>query len=389
MRSTRAFINLENFKSNIKTVKSFTKEGTKILVPVKANAYGHGMILCAKAAIEAGANFLSVACVDEGIELRKNGITIPILLFSPANPSEIEDLVKNKITPFVFDKEMVDLIDNAITSLKSKGYNFENKFPLHLAVDSGMGRIGAKGKQIVEVAKYIASKQNLELEGICTHFAVSDSILDDNRKFTKKQFEVFTNAIKDVKKAGINPKICHCANSAASLDLPQTHMDMIRPGIILYGYYADEINEKYLKNKNTPCLLKPVMTLETQVCSISTFNKGDSVGYGRTWTAEEKTEIAVLPIGYGDGWFRRFSTCKIKVAINGKAYPIVGRICMDQCMVNLGLNSGVKRWDKVVLFGEKERGALQTAEDIAKLTDTISYEITTGIEARVPRVTKE
>ena len=379
MRATRAIIHLENFKHNIRAIREFTKPGTKMCIPVKADAYGHGSVECAKAALECGVEYLAVAAVDEGRELRQNGITSPILLFSLCSPEEIPDAVKFDITPFVFDKEYISLFASEVQKQGKKG------FKVHLAVDSGMGRIGCMPEEAADIAKAIADSGSLVQEGTMTHFALSDGKSPEAIAYTKLQFERFTGAIESIRKNGLNPGICHAANSAATLDLPETHLDMVRPGIIVYGYYADEVSEKYLKEKGTPIELKPVMSLVTEVSAIRPFKAGMSVGYGRTWVAEKDTEIAVLPVGYGDGFVRRYSSAGIKVGINGKAYPVRGRICMDQCMVDLGTNSGVKRWDKVILFGAKEDGAVMSADDLASITGTISYEITTVLTRRVPR----
>lgn len=380
MRSTKAIIHLENFRHNIKAIRSFTKNGVKMCVPVKADAYGHGSLECARAALECGVEFLAVATMDEGLELRENGIKAPILLFSLCDPEEVADAVENNITPFVFDREYIDLFAEEARRQKKTAY------PVHLAVDTGMGRIGCFPEEAADLARYIAETKSLVQEGTMTHFALSDEKSSSSIEYTKQQFQKFQEAIKNIRDAGYNPGICHCANSAASLDLPETHLDMIRPGIIVYGYDAGDVNSQYLKEKGTPIELKPVMTLCTKVSSIREFKKGMSVGYGRTWIAERDTKIAVLPIGYGDGFVRRFSTSGIQVAINGRAYPICGRICMDQCMVDLGPETDVRRWDNVVLFGSKADGAVMTAEDIADKTKTISYEITTVLTRRVPRI---
>lgn len=401
MRSTKAIIHLDYLKDNIQTIRSFVSQGTKMCVAVKADAYGHGAIECAKAAVDSGVEFLAVATVDEGIALRQSGINIPILLLSLCSPTEIQSAVEYYITPLVFDKEYISLFDEAAALSKPvcrNPYAFEKgpqgdgdkthraKFPVHLAIDTGMGRIGCLPEDAAEIAKAIATSQSLMLGGMQTHFAVSDSSKQDNRAYTKMQFELFTKAIDSVKQEGIDPGICHCANSAATLDMPETHLDMVRPGIIVYGYYPDQLDRSYFEAKGTPIDLKPVMTLETEVCAIRPFAEGKSISYGRTWKAPRATDIAVLPIGYGDALFRRFSPAGVKVAINGKEYPICGRICMDQCMVDIGIGSGIQRWQRAVIFGSKGDGALQTADDIARMTNTISYEITTAVTKRVPRV---
>ncbi len=381
MRSTRAIIHLDYLKQNIKNIKALTAKNVKMCIPVKADAYGHGAIECAKAALECNVEYLAVATVDEGLELREAGIAAPILLFSLCSPEEIESAIKANITPFVFDKEYIDLFAQTAKKLGI------NNYAVHLAIDTGMGRIGCYPEEALELAKYINSTKSLVLSGMMTHFAVSDSIQKEHRLYTQIQFSRFMEAVDSVKNAGINPGLCHCANSAATLDLPETHLDMVRPGIIVYGYGADEINSSYLMQKGISLELKPVMTLETTVSAIRPIKRGMSIGYGRTWTATQDTDIAVLTVGYGDGFVRRFAENGITVSINGKAYPIRGRICMDQCMVEIGKNNpNVKRWDKVILFGSKEDKAILTADDIACATNTISYEITTVLTKRVPRV---
>ena len=221
---------------------------------------------------------------------------------------------------------------------------------------------------------------------MCSHLAVSDSLSADNQKYTKEQFEQFKLAVENVKAKGINPGICSCGSSAALLNNQETPFDMVRPGIITYGYYPDQITKDYLQSQGKDFDIKPVLTLETKVVAIRHFYKGKSISYGRTYTCEEDTDIAVLPIGYADGLLRRFSP-GLQVTINGKNYPVVGRICMDQCMVNIGKNNmDVKLWDKVLIFGPRESGALNTADDLAELGKTISYEVLTSITKRVQRV---
>ncbi len=381
MRATRAIINLENFRNNIKEIKKVLHPSTKLCISVKANAYGHGAVECAKTAVQEGADFLAVATPEEGVQLRKAGIKVPVIMLSLCDPEEIDTVVKNDITPFVFDEDYIQSFAEACR------INGKSNYSVHIAVDTGMGRIGVKPDEAGNLAKIIKQTGILNLGGIGTHFALSDDTQETSKTYTEKQFENFMTAVQSVKDAGITPGICHCANSAATLDCPKMHLDMVRPGIIVYGYYADKVDEKYLAAKNISVHLEPVMSLKTKVCSIRHFSKGESVGYGRTWIAPEDTDIAVLPIGYGDGLMRRFSQNGVTVSIHGKNYPIRGRICMDQCMIDIGKNNAdVKRWDDVVIFGSKKDGTCQSAEEIARLTDTISYEITTCITSRVPRV---
>ena len=381
MRCTKLIINLADLRHNFFEIKKNAGGKIKVCASVKADAYGHGAVNCAKELESCGIDFLAVATVDEGVELRKNGIKVPILMLSLCCPEEVCIAVKNNLTPLVFDEEYIDLFEKAAALENISG------FSVHLAVDSGMGRIGCMPEQAGTLAVYITGKTHLALGGICTHFASSDSLTQQDVDYTLRQLEKFNMACNSVEKAGINPGIRHCSSSAASLNLPSAKFDMIRAGLILYGYYPSQITGKYLASVGRDVNLKKVMTFQTEVAAIRPFKKGQSVSYGHTWTASEDTLIAVLPVGYADGLRRSFSP-GIKVCINGKLYPVCGRICMDQCMVNIGKdNTDVKRWDKAVIFGSCPEGNAMTADDLAELDSTISYEIMTGISKRVPRET--
>lgn len=380
MRASRAIIHLDNFRNNVNVIRAFIGNEKKICVSVKADAYGHGAVQCAKAAVECGADYLAVATVDEGLELRKEGISVPILLLSLCIREEMDSLIENKLTPLVFGKEYIDELEKA-----AERHN--TRLCVHLAIDTGMGRIGCLAEDAAKTAKRIVSSNYLSFGGICTHFAVADSVSEEDRAYTKKQIAAFQFAVNSVGEAGIDTGIVHSSSSGALLDLEEARFDMVRPGIIVYGYYPGDITETYLAKKGTPIHLEPVMSLETQIVAIRDFSAGKSISYGHTWTAETDTKIGVLPIGYADGVLRRFAKDgDFRVAIDGKAYFVRGRICMDQCMIDLGQNSSVKLYDKVILFGAKANGALQTAQDIADKIGTIPYEITCGVTKRVPRV---
>ncbi len=379
MRATRAIIHLGNLAHNIQAIRGFIKPGVKICAAVKADAYGHGAVECSKRLLAEGVDVLAVATVGEGEELRAAGISCPILLLSLCAPEEIEDAVRQDITPLVFDKEYIQLFSREAGKLGKADY------PVHIAVDSGMGRIGCLPEEAGKIARMIVDSGNLTIGGTCTHFALSDGISQEAQEYTKNQYTNFLKAIDNIRSEGLDPGLRHCCASAATLIHAEMQLDMVRPGIILYGYYADEVDREYLHKLGTPLDLRPVMTLETEVSAIRHFSRGMSVGYGRTWIAEKDTDIAVLPVGYGDGLLRRWAAAGLEVAIGGKTYPIRGRICMDQCMADLGSGSPVHRWDKAVIFGCKADGAAQDADDIARLTGTISYEITSCITKRVPR----
>lgn len=381
MRCTKAIIYSENLRNNISEIKKNLKKDVKFCCAVKANGYGNDAVNTARIAEEMGASYLAIAAVSEGIQLRKAGIKTKLLMLSPFIPEEIDEIIENNITPLIFDSEIIKLFNK---EAEKKGI----KHPVFLAVDTGMGRIGCLPEEAVSYAKEINESAGLQLAGMITHFAVSDMISEKALNYSKKQFEKFKFATESVKNAGIDPGIRTCSASAAGIAIPEYQMDMIRPGIILYGYYADEITKEYLTSKGISLNLKPVMQVETQISAIRRFIPGQSVSYGCTWTCQKETDIAVLPIGYADGLLRRNSP-GLKVSIKGKAYPVVGRICMDQCMVDIGLNNPeIKRWDKVIIFGPKDKGSLFDANDLAKMTGTISYEIMTSISNRVERIIK-
>lgn len=382
-RCSKAIIYTENLKNNIVEIKKCLSPQTKLCIAVKADSYGHNAILTSKLAEEAGVEFLAVATVDEGIELRNAGIKCNILLLSICIPEEYELLFKYEITPLIFDLENIKNLSDAA----DKYFTNNTKFKVQLAVDTGMGRIGCYPDEAGEQAQVINNSNHLILSGMCTHFAVSDSLDKENIEFTNKQYENFEKAIENVKNKGIDPGICSCSNSAAIMNNKNMHINMVRAGIITYGYYPDDITKEYLKSVNKDIELKPVLSLETKVVAIRHFKKGQSISYGRTYVCENDTDIAILPIGYADGLLRRFSP-GLCVTINGKNYPVRGRICMDQCMVELGKNHNVKLWDKVLIFGPKESGALNTADDLAKIGNTISYEVLTSISKRIERVIK-
>ena len=379
MRATRAIIHLGNLARNMQAIRGFIKKGVKICAAVKADAYGHGAVECSRRLLAEGADVLAVATVGEGVELRDAGIHCPILLLSLCAPEEIEEAVRHDITPLVFDKEYIELFSMAAEKAGKRGYS------VHIAVDSGMGRIGCLPEEAGKIARMLVDSGKLTIGGTCTHFALSDGTSQEAQEYTQLQYTNFLKAIDNIRNEGLEPGLRHCCASAASLSHAEMQLDMVRPGIILYGYYADEVDREYLHKSGTPLDLRPVMTLETEVSAIRRFSRGMSVGYGRTWIAEKDTDIAVLPVGYGDGLLRRWASSGLEVAIGGKTYPIRGRVCMDQCMADLGLGSPVHRWDRAVIFGCKADGAAQDADDIARLTGTISYEITSCITKRVPR----
>jgi len=381
MRATQTRIYLSHLEHNLHEIQKIAPTA-KLCLAIKADAYGHGTVPVAKKALEAGVSFLSVATVGEGEELREAGLDAPILLLSSPHKDEIPDIIDLCLTPLVCDVEFIDLLDEA-AALNNQAVD---KHPVHLKIDTGMGRHGCRLEDAVEIALCIQSKKNLYLEGVCTHLAVSDSLDPSDVVYTKKQIELFNASVGAIKNAGIEPGILHCAASGGILMYPEAHFDMVRPGIIAYGYYPSAELFEHFKNaraeKSFLPNFKPVMELVTAVTAIKTIYSGESVSYGRNWTASEETKIATIPIGYADGLLRSFSP-GLSVTIRSKNYPIVGRICMDQCVINVGTCDLIERWDEVIIFGPQEN--CNTAADIANIINTIPYEILCLVSSRVLR----
>jgi len=370
---TRAIIHLNRFSANIQAVRARIGK-TRICVPVKADGYGHGALQIARTSLETGAFCLGVAVVTEGTELRKGGIKEPILLFSQPHPLEIPLIIDANLTPFVSDSWFANALNEEALV---KGI----KLPVHLKIDTGMGRTGCRTEEALELARFIASCSGLELAGTATHFAVSDSTDAPDIAYTKSQLNRFNEAVNAIRDAGIDPGIVHAANSGAVILYPDAWFDMVRPGILLYGYKAVEESKVSQLSGIEPMKVEPVMELRSVVVSIKKVKKGESVSYGRTWIAQRDTNIAVIPAGYADG-FPRLASGKWQAVIGGKAFPLAGRICMDQCCVDVGPQTDVRRWDEAVIFG----GSAKDAAELAAVVGTIPYEITCNINKRVSRI---
>ena len=369
MRATRARIHLGRLKANIGAIRSRIGPGPAICVPIKADAYGHGAVRVAVAAIRAGASHLAVASVQEGVELRESGIVAPVLLLSLPLPEELPDIVAHRMIPLVADEEFAREVAAASEAAGERT-------AVHLKIDTGMGRIGCRPEEAADLARSIAGMGALVLEGTSTHLAVADSMNGDDIAFTKTQLARFSGALLAIRQAGVDPGIAHAANSGGVALHPDSSFDMVRPGLLVYGYLP-------VPDDPDPLPVQPVMELDTRIVFLKTVRKGESVSYGRAWTADRDTVIATLPVGYADGLARRLSG-RLNALIGDRLYPVVGRICMDQCMVDLGPGSVIRRWDRAVLFGPDPRGP--SAADLARELDTIPYEITCGINRRVPRV---
>ncbi|PKO05140.1 MAG: alanine racemase [Chloroflexi bacterium HGW-Chloroflexi-3] len=366
---TIARIHLDNIRFNIEGIRKAIGPERKILIAVKANGYGHGAVAVSRMAEKIGVDWLGVATVPEGIQLREAGIRLPILKFSPAFPEEMEAAVKNKLTLTVCEKQNIVFLENISTSL---GMNVD----VHLKIDTGMGRIGVSVEEAEDLAYFIESKcPHLNLDGIFTHLPVSD---DGDPIYTQDQILRFKEIVDRVNhQIGRKVNLVHSSNSGAVLGHPSAWLDMVRPGIMIYGFYPGE---------NTPqsIPLKPGLSFITRVSFLKKVTAGTSIGYGRTWITPEDTWIATIPVGYADGFNRLFSNMG-RVLINGKSYPIVGRVCMDQSMVNLGPDTNVKVGDEVVMIGKSGPEEI-TCDEWARKLGTITYEVTCQINSRVERV---
>lgn len=368
VRPVWAEINLDNLAHNMREVKRTVKEGTLITAVVKANAYGHGSIYAAKTFLENGADRLAVATLSEAIELRKAGIDVPILILGYTPTSQYPLVIEHDITQAIYNLESARAFSQAAEKLNKTGL-------LHIKIDSGMGRIGFLPtdeaiNDIIEISKLA----NIKVEGIFTHFARAD---EKDKRYTNLQYDRFMSVINKLEEKGLSIPIKHVANSAAIIDLPDFNLNMVRAGIMLYGYYPSE--EVYKDRVN----LIPAMSLKARVSHIKRVPKNTGISYGQIFVTERESKIATIPIGYADGFTRMLSS-KVEVSVKGEKVPVVGRICMDQCMLDVTEIDDLNIGDEVVIFGY-EKGSLN-ADDIANMLGTISYEILCMVSRRVPRV---
>lgn len=362
-RDTLAEIDLSAAEHNLTEIRRHIQPTAKLCTVVKANAYGHGAIEISKIAEKCGTDFLAVATVDEALELRRANFTLPILILGlvPGNAAEV--IVANKITQTVCDFELAKKISDAAVKL-----NIPAK--VHLKIETGMGRIGIFPDDAPELAKKISKLPGIELEGVFTHFSDADS---SDKTFTREQLKIFKDTCEKISRRGVEIKIRHIAESAAILEIPDAHLDMVRSGIITYGLYPSAEVRRTIE-------LRPVMKLVARVVLVKKIPKGTPVGYGREFVSERDSVIATLPLGYADGYLRAFAG--FHVEIRGKLAPIAGRVCMDQFMVDVTDIPGVEVGDEAILFGSD----LISIDDAAKHLNTINYEVTCQISSRVQRI---
>lgn len=370
-RRTWAEVSLRQLEYNYKALRELLPQGCRFMGMVKSNAYGHGSVQISKQLEKLGADYLGVACVEEAVTLREGGVTLPILVLGGTEEEDVPNLLTYRLAQAVYDRKTAEYLSQAAQT-------HGKSITIHVKVDTGMSRLGflcdetrldRVSQEILDLCKL----PGLYAEGIFTHFADSDSDED----FTVLQFTRFLNLLDKLEEHGRTFAIRHSANSGATLRYPFSYLDMVRPGIALYGYYPGEDMEEL-------CPLAPVLELKSRVVSLSEFPAGTSVSYGRTATLDQPRTLAVVSIGYGDGFFRGFSN-RFSVSICGRRAPIVGRVCMDMCMVDVTDIPGVSLWDEAVIYG-KDSESGQSVEAGAKIMDTVSYEILCALSKRIPRL---
>lgn len=366
-RPVWAEINLDNLAHNIREVRKRTNENALVTAVVKANGYGHGSVDISRTFLDNGADRLAVAILTEAIELRKGNITEPILILGYTPPAQYDKLLKYDIIPAIYNYEEAKLLSNKAVELGKEA-------TIHIKLDSGMGRIGfLPTKESVDDIIKISRLPNIYIEGIFTHFAKAD---ETDKSHAKGQFEIYMSMINALEEEGLNIPIKHVSNSAAIIDMPELNLNMVRAGVMIYGFYPSDEVRKDIE-------LKPAMTLKARISHLKVVPKGTGISYGQIFVTEKESKIATIPIGYADG-FTRMLTGKAEVTINGKRAKIVGKICMDQCMIDVTNIEDVKVGDEVVLFGcEPEH---PHADELAAKIGTINYEIVCMVSRRVPRV---
>ncbi|NLX64695.1 MAG: alanine racemase [Clostridiaceae bacterium] len=370
---TWAEINLDNIAHNVKEIQRVAGKRTEIMAVVKADAYGHGVLETVNTLVESGCSRLAVSMLDEAIQLRQIGIDIPILVLSHTDPSRIDELIKYNITQTVYSHDIAK-------ALSDEAVRQGTKAKVHIKIDTGMARVGfPPGYSAVKAVSEIQKLPGIIIEGIFTHFAVADENDETSKNFTLHQAELFNSIISELNRIGILIPIRHVANSAAIIQYPQYAMEMVRPGIILYGIYPSRQVDRSVLD------LKPAMTLKTTIAMVKWVEENTSVSYGRKFITRRKSKIATIPVGYADG-YSRLLTGKGRVLVNGQYAPVVGSICMDQCMIDVtDIEGEIKNGNEVVLLGKQ--GNLEiTAEELADHIGTIPYEIVCIIGKRVPRV---
>ncbi len=367
LRPTVAEIDLSAIAFNLRGVRKKVGSRTRIMAVVKANAYGHGIELVAPFVESAGlADYFGVAFPEEGITLRKAGIRKPIHVFTIPFERQAPWYTEFSLEPTVSSVQEIAFLERSAAKAKKT-------LPLHLKIDTGMNRIGVKPADLEAVVSALGKAPRLAVQGVFTHFATAD---EANKQFLMHQLDEFHRQLDRLRQLGLEPGLVHCANSASILDVPESSFSMVRPGVMMYGYYPSRTTSESIP-------LRVAMTLKTRVSLVKWIGPGESVSYGRRFVATRRTQIVTLPVGYADGYTRLLSG-KAEVLIHGKRFPVSGAICMDQLMADVG-SEEVHTGDEAVLIGRQGEDQV-SAWDLAGSLGTIPYEICCAISSRVPRV---
>jgi alanine racemase len=366
MRPTKAEIDLKAISLNVKNIKKQVAPAD-VMAVVKDNAYGHGAEEVSRVSLKAGATMLAVSIVEEGIELREKGFTCPILVLGPHLQRQIELFLKFDLSPTIsylaFARE-----------LSQKAEQMGKIARVHIKIETGLNRAGFFYADAVPKIEKIVNFKNIHLAGVYTHFATSD---EEDKGYAHIQLKRFKKNLQDLEKKKINPALIHSANSGAIIDMPDSYFDIVRPGVILYGYYPSPFTSERIE-------LHPSLTLKSQITFLKKVEKGESISYGRKYFAPADTYIATIPIGYGDGYNRRMSNTG-EVLIRGRRYTISGRVCMDIVMVDLGSHTDVELGDETVFLGRQGEDHI-TMKEVCQKLDTLPNEVCCWISSRVPRV---
>ncbi|MCR4288943.1 MAG: alanine racemase [Candidatus Scalindua sp.] len=362
----RIEIDLNAIEHNLKAIKGMVGSETKILAIVKADAYGHGAVKVSQTLEQNGTDMLGVAYSGEGIELRKNDINMPILILNPVLSEQIEDVVQHSLSVTVNRLNIANEI-----SIVAKKYH--RNIRIHVEIDTGMGGAGVCPDKALHFIKALLLIENLEIEGVFTHFNSSE---EEDKSFTYEQNRKFKEIIKQLENEKISIPLIHAANSAAILDIPDSHFNMVRPGLILYGIFPSNY---VLRNIE----LKQAMSFKTKIINLKQLDPGSVIGYGRTFEILQQTTVAIIPVGYKDGFNRCFSSLG-KVLVHGKRVPIIGRVCMDRCFIDVTSLPDVEIGSEVILLGNQGNETI-SIESAAELIGTIPYEVVCNVGTKTPR----
>jgi len=374
-RPTWAEVSLANLRHNFGVVQKHVGRTVEICAVVKADAYGHGAVECARALEEQGARWQGVTSLDEAIPLRESGIKGRILLMTGFWRGEEEEIIRLKLTPTVWEPGQIELLERAAARLGV------GRHPIHLKIDSGMGRLGVTPEDLAPVCAALQAAVHLELEGLATHLASSE-VLD--APSVEEQLNNFEEARRILRKAGFDPPLVHAANTSAVISRREALYNMVRPGLALYGYYLPfERAGREVSGTGLRLAVKPVLTWKTRILSLREVRANQALGYGGTYVTKAAARIAVLPVGYADGLNRALSS-RGRVIVRGYYAPIVGRISMDLTLADVTGLPGISVGDEVILLGEHD-GLSMDAQEHAMLANTVAYEILCGISKRVPR----